>query len=159
MPNPNIGVADRYVRLAGGLLLMGSALTQRRSTIAKQLLLAVGAMKVTEGIMGWCPVMHLAGVTEIPNTESNPGQRDNSHSHSEHSHAEHNQSSHRGEGTHGPSQLAKSDTPMTAYDATFRTAPQRGHSDTHREEEATDAVGTSFQSFEHKPSEGGDRMM
>ncbi|MCL6453099.1 MAG: DUF2892 domain-containing protein [Alicyclobacillus sp.] len=84
MQNHNIRTSDRYVRLAGGLFLMASALTQRKQTLASRLLLGFGAMKVAEGIMGWCPLMHALGVTDAdtdeprketstrPNTDASP---------------------------------------------------------------------------------------
>ncbi|WP_054967637.1 YgaP family membrane protein [Alicyclobacillus ferrooxydans] len=61
---PNIGKLDRYIRLASGLFLIGSSVSSRNSSLGSRALMALGAMKVTEGILGWCPVMELFGIKD-----------------------------------------------------------------------------------------------
>ncbi len=61
---PNIGKLDRYIRLASGLFLIGSSVSSRNSSLGSRALMALGAMKVTEGILGWCPVMALFGIKD-----------------------------------------------------------------------------------------------
>lgn len=58
--NTNIGTVDRYVRLAAGLLALGAGASMRRQSIGRMLLMSVGAMKVAEGVTGWCPLIHVA---------------------------------------------------------------------------------------------------
>jgi hypothetical protein len=62
--NTNLGTLDRYVRLVGGMMLISSALSMRRSMV-KQAVMALGAMKVAEGAIGWCPIMHMVGVRDV----------------------------------------------------------------------------------------------
>ncbi|GGI96997.1 hypothetical protein GCM10010885_03230 [Alicyclobacillus cellulosilyticus] len=55
----NLGSLERYVRLAGGLLLFGAAQAMgRRAATARTALMTLGAMKIAEGILGWCPLVH-----------------------------------------------------------------------------------------------------
>lgn len=51
----NLSIVDRYTRLAGGLLIFGLGARQKRS---RALLMSLGAMKVAEGITGWCPMKY-----------------------------------------------------------------------------------------------------
>jgi len=171
MQTKNIGVADRYVRLASGLFLMGSALTQRRPTIGKQILLVIGAMKVAEGVMGWCPVMHLAGISETPAREAQSGPSGSGHSRS------HRDSdigtSEDGQSVRDPSRHSPSDdvpsvhttnrgaangTPIAARDANQKSATRHNHEmnsaqeDVDETAEPMQAVSTSFQSFDQTTS-------
>lgn len=60
---PNIGLLDRYVRVVTGLVIYGSGLQrQRGSAMARGALLSIGAMKIAEGVTGWCPLMHVSGL-------------------------------------------------------------------------------------------------
>ncbi len=61
----NIGTVDRYLRLTSGILILTGGLQMRRASLAKSALLAVGAMKITEGITGWCPLLSAFGVTTL----------------------------------------------------------------------------------------------
>ncbi|MCL6548356.1 MAG: DUF2892 domain-containing protein [Alicyclobacillus sp.] len=57
----NIGMLDRYVRLLSGLLLFGCASAMKRSSpLARGALLTLGAMKIAEGVTGWCPMAQAA---------------------------------------------------------------------------------------------------
>lgn len=72
----NIGVVDRYIRLASGILAVGAALGMRRgrgSRIAKAALLSFGAMKIAEGVTGFCPLMYAAGVKSLPQPQTSEG--------------------------------------------------------------------------------------
>jgi hypothetical protein len=70
----NIGLVDRYIRIAGGLLAFGAGLGMRRgSGVAKAALMSVGAMKIAEGITGFCPLMYAAGVKSLSETQSAAG--------------------------------------------------------------------------------------
>jgi Inner membrane protein YgaP-like, transmembrane domain len=60
----NLGNVDRYIRLTAGLFLAGSALAARRQTASSRALLAIGSMSAAEGILGWCPIMHLLGIRD-----------------------------------------------------------------------------------------------
>ncbi|MCL6631716.1 MAG: DUF2892 domain-containing protein [Alicyclobacillus herbarius] len=56
----NISTADRYLRLVAGLMAYGGASKMRKGGLGKGLLMAFGAMKVAEGITGWCPLTAIA---------------------------------------------------------------------------------------------------
>lgn len=60
----NIGKIDRYIRMTAGLFMIGSALSNHKSGAPNNTLLAVGSMSLTEGILGWCPVMAMFGITD-----------------------------------------------------------------------------------------------
>lgn len=52
----NVGDKDAYLRISCGLTLLGFGVMDR-----SRFLVAVGAMKVAEGITRWCPILHLLG--------------------------------------------------------------------------------------------------
>lgn len=53
----NLSVPDRYVRLTTGVLAIASASSNRRqSWLTKTFLCSFGAMKIAEGVTGWCPL-------------------------------------------------------------------------------------------------------
>lgn len=56
---PNLGMVDRYGRLVVGLLALGCAASSRRPSLGKSMLMSFGAMKVAEGVTGWCPLIEL----------------------------------------------------------------------------------------------------
>jgi hypothetical protein len=59
----NIGMLDRYLRLMCGLVVFGAGVQmKRRSSFAKGAMLTFGAMKIAEGVTGWCPIMYACGV-------------------------------------------------------------------------------------------------
>lgn len=60
----NVGDLDRYIRIAGGLFMLGYG-TKRDSV----LMMALGSLKVAEGITRYCPVLDKLGLstrTETP---------------------------------------------------------------------------------------------
>ena len=61
---PNIGKIDRYIRMTAGLFMIGSALSNQKSGTFNKTLLAVGSMSLTEGILGWCPIMAMLGIRD-----------------------------------------------------------------------------------------------
>ncbi|MCL6627391.1 MAG: DUF2892 domain-containing protein, partial [Alicyclobacillus shizuokensis] len=71
----NISAPDRYLRLMTGLMAYGSASAMRRGSVGKSILMAFGAMKVAEGVTGWCPVTEL--VERLNRTESRDFQHSN----------------------------------------------------------------------------------
>ncbi len=58
----NIGTVDQYLRLVSGTIALVSAVQTRRNPLAQAALTTYGAMKVAEGITGWCPLMHALGI-------------------------------------------------------------------------------------------------
>lgn len=54
----NIGDVDSYIRLTGGLTLLGIGITKKSN-----LMIAFGAMKVAEGITKFCPALYLLGLS------------------------------------------------------------------------------------------------
>jgi len=55
----NIGRVDRYMRLVGGLVALAATGEVRRNPLARAALVTFGAMKVAEGVTGWCPLTHM----------------------------------------------------------------------------------------------------
>lgn len=53
----NVGDFDAYLRIAGGLTLVGLGIMHR-----SKLALVMGSGKVAEGVTRWCPLMHAMGV-------------------------------------------------------------------------------------------------
>ncbi|WP_067620701.1 YgaP family membrane protein [Alicyclobacillus acidiphilus] len=92
----NLSMPDRYFRLATGVLSIASATRGRRqSVLTRAFLLSYGAMKVAEGVTGWCPMRYattlIAGDKksgesgkQAAKNESPTGQKENQgkHSHS-----------------------------------------------------------------------------
>lgn len=66
----NIGTVDRYVRLTAGLLALGAGVSMRRQSPGRTLLMSLGAMKVAEGVTGWCPLIQLAQATTQQTTSA-----------------------------------------------------------------------------------------
>lgn len=65
----NVGRLDAYIRVTGGLTLLGWGIT-KRSTPA----IALGAMKVAEGVTGFCPMLYLVGLdTLMPEQSAKEG--------------------------------------------------------------------------------------
>lgn len=57
---PNLGLGARYMRTALGLTALTYASGNRKKmSFGNTLLVSVGAMKVAEGITGWCPMQYL----------------------------------------------------------------------------------------------------
>lgn len=52
----NVGDTDAYLRLTCGLTMLGIGVMDR-----SRLLIALGAMKVAEGITRWCPLLQALG--------------------------------------------------------------------------------------------------
>lgn len=66
----NIGDTDAYLRIACGLTMFGFGVMDRSRP-----LVALGAMKVAEGITRWCPLLHVLGMTTANIEETRPGKR------------------------------------------------------------------------------------
>lgn len=56
----NVGDFDQYIRLAGGLFMLGYGIN-RGST----LWMSMGALKVAEGITRYCPMLDLLNVSTV----------------------------------------------------------------------------------------------
>ena len=80
---PNIGKMDRYIRMTAGLFMIGSALSNQKSGTFSKTLLAVGSMSLTEGILGWCPMMAMFGIQDttgsVGEEKSNPSGKTSQH--------------------------------------------------------------------------------
>lgn len=61
----NIGTVDRYLRLTSGVLILAGGLQMRHSSLGKSALLTLGALKIAEGVTGWCPMLYAAGVKNL----------------------------------------------------------------------------------------------
>jgi Protein of unknown function (DUF2892) len=66
----NIDIVDQYLRLVSGTIALVSALQTRRSPLAQTALTTYGAMKVAEGVTGWCPIMYALGIRSTAETPS-----------------------------------------------------------------------------------------
>lgn len=83
----NVGMADRYIRIAlGGLMLAASAGRMARRADGTSVVMGLlGGMMLAEGTLGVCPIYQALGIstnrTEYPNThivdEPPPGMRTN----------------------------------------------------------------------------------
>lgn len=74
----NIGMLDRYLRLMCGLVVYGAGAQMKRgSSFAKGAMLTFGAMKIAEGVTGWCPIMYACGVktNQDGSTSQNVGEQ------------------------------------------------------------------------------------
>lgn len=58
----NIGDVDAYIRLAGGFTLLGVGIAKKCTPV-----IALGAMKITEGMTRFCPVLYLLGLSTNSN--------------------------------------------------------------------------------------------
>lgn len=54
----NVGDLDAYVRITGGLTMFGIGISKKSTP-----LIALGAMKVAEGVTRFCPMLHLMGMS------------------------------------------------------------------------------------------------
>lgn len=61
----NVGRVDAYVRVSGGLMLVafGTAAMARRPSLGSVLAVAVGSMKVAEGITRYDPMFDALGIS------------------------------------------------------------------------------------------------
>ncbi|GMA58761.1 hypothetical protein C7445_106108 [Alicyclobacillus sacchari] len=72
----NLSMADRYFRLATGVISIASAARGRRqSPLAKAFLMGYGAMKVAEGVTGWCPIRSAAQSLLNPQQQTTQAQQ------------------------------------------------------------------------------------
>lgn len=55
---PNISIVDRYIRLTTGILAVFESSKRRRSSLNQGVILTIGAMKIAEGMTGWCPLTY-----------------------------------------------------------------------------------------------------
>ncbi|MGI6344367.1 MAG: YgaP family membrane protein [Bacillota bacterium] len=60
----NVGLFDAYLRITGGLWLLACGIVRKSN-----LMIGLGAMKVAEGITGWCPLLQMLGLSTIPEGE------------------------------------------------------------------------------------------
>ncbi|NLT96345.1 MAG: DUF2892 domain-containing protein [Clostridia bacterium] len=60
----NVGDLDAFIRLWGGLFLLGMGITRDSRT-----LMALGAGKVAEGITRFCPMLYMLGLTTVKDNE------------------------------------------------------------------------------------------
>ncbi len=56
----NVGRVDAYLRVSGGLTLLGWGVVKKSMPVV-----AMGAMKVAEGITGFCPLMYLLSLDTL----------------------------------------------------------------------------------------------
>lgn len=112
----NIGRFDRYVRLVTGLMALTNGSRMRRAPLARAALLSFGAMKVAEGVTGWCPVVQLgevvrskgnaaqgSGSSQPVSSSASTHTHDDRHSHDRRAHVGHSQEHAHDGDTHRPS--------------------------------------------------------
>jgi hypothetical protein len=56
----NVGEIDRFIRIAGGLFLLGYGINRDSS-----LWMAMGASMVAEGVTRYCPMLDLLGTSTV----------------------------------------------------------------------------------------------
>lgn len=64
-PSENIGVADAYLRLWGGLTLLALGAGRKLGRIGSFVAVLLGASKVAEGITRYCPVYDMMDLTSL----------------------------------------------------------------------------------------------
>jgi len=80
----NLSIVDRYMRLAGGLMILGMSASQKRG---KTLMLSLGAMKVAEGVTGWCPLKYASQTLEKNGQSGQKAQKDQKAPSQRHAHS------------------------------------------------------------------------
>ncbi|HHU63375.1 MAG TPA: DUF2892 domain-containing protein [Clostridiales bacterium] len=63
--NKNVGDTDAFIRIAGGIFLVGLGIV-KRSRIA----MFLGSLKVAEGVTRFCPMLYLM---KLSTNTTNPG--------------------------------------------------------------------------------------
>ena len=56
----NIGDLDAYLRITGGLSMLGIGII-----CSSKLVTLIGSMKVAEGVTRYCPIMHILGIDSL----------------------------------------------------------------------------------------------
>jgi len=54
----NVGFIDSHIRLSCGIFMVSWGIVRK-----SPLMIGLGAMKVTEGVTRWCPVLHSLGIS------------------------------------------------------------------------------------------------
>ena len=60
----NVGDLDAFIRLWGGLLMLGMGIKRDSCTMR-----AIGAGKIAEGITRFCPMLYMLGLTTVQDDE------------------------------------------------------------------------------------------
>jgi len=60
----NVGDLDAFIRLWGGLFMLGMGINRDSCTM-----IAIGAGKVAEGITRFCPMLYMLGLTTVKDDE------------------------------------------------------------------------------------------
>lgn len=60
----NVGDVDAYIRLMCGFTMLGMGITRK-----KNICIALGAMKIAEGIVRYCPLFHLMGISTMEHSK------------------------------------------------------------------------------------------
>ncbi|WP_034429895.1 YgaP family membrane protein, partial [Caldisalinibacter kiritimatiensis] len=63
----NVGDVDAYLRITGGLTVLGLGIMKKSS-----LLVGLGAMKVAEGVTRFCPLLYITGYSTNHNKTQVP---------------------------------------------------------------------------------------
>jgi len=64
MCQKNVGRLDAYIRISTGIMMTGMGIMRDKSW-----LVAMGSMKIAEGITRYCPILDLIGYTTLPEEE------------------------------------------------------------------------------------------
>jgi len=62
----NVGQLDAYIRISGGLTLLGWGVSKKSMPA-----MAIGAMKVAEGVTKFCPMLYLLGLDTLKPEQGN----------------------------------------------------------------------------------------
>lgn len=63
MFKPNVGTADRFVRIAAGLVLLGLVFVGPKTPWGW-----IGVLPLTTGLIRWCPLYALLGISTCSST-------------------------------------------------------------------------------------------
>lgn len=77
----NVGDLDAYLRITGGLSMLGIGIARKSSS-----LIFLGSMKVAEGITRFCPLLYLLNFSTVDNSieikfAKNFNENEGNHSH------------------------------------------------------------------------------
>ncbi|MFU0800723.1 MAG: DUF2892 domain-containing protein [Xylanivirga thermophila] len=56
----NVGLLDRYIRITGGLFMLGYGIKEDSNP-----LIFLGASKIAEGIVRWCPLLYALDISTM----------------------------------------------------------------------------------------------
>lgn len=141
---PNIGTLNRFMRMSAGAFLMATAMSERKHSVTRQAVMAAGAMKIAEGVLGWCPLTYVIDKVLSPATN---GEQQGKHASREHESDRTSTTSEMAQKSEDKTKMAHRAGHDGSTDAPIADSESlRGDSNTPRHpSDAVDALNTAFQ--------------